>query len=133
MGNTTASDILAEAGRQVSGDRDIHGSVEDSYAMVAQLWEVYLRHSNYNRHNNPSPGQLRIDPADVLEMMSLLKKCRFVYSTEPNRDNFVDDAGYTALAGMVAIPKQQIMPNPEIDDGIRTIAGALRPRIKVQE
>lgn len=131
---TVAIDILAEAGKLVGGGRDIHGSVDNSYSMVAQLWEVYLRHSNFSRHNNPQAGHLHIDTADVLEMLSLLKKGRFVYATEPNRENFVDDAGYVALAGMIAMPKppqhqllRQDHPE-EIDTGIRTIASALRPR-----
>jgi hypothetical protein len=132
MGNTTATDILLEASKQVGGGRDIHGDVDNSYSMAAQLWEVYLRHSNYARHRNQST-RLQIDATDVLEMMSLLKKARFVYATEPNRDNFVDDAGYTALAGMVNLPKQEQHTEPmkeELhDDSVRTIASRLRPRV----
>lgn len=108
MGNTTAVDILEDASQAVGGGRDIHGDVDNSYSMVAQMWEVYLRHANYSRHKNPSI-LLQIDAVDVLEMMSLLKKARFVYAIDVNRDNFADDAGYTALAGMVAAPKQEIM------------------------
>ena len=137
MGNGTATDILEEASKQVGGGRDIHGDVDNSYSMVAQMWEVYLRHANYARHKNSSV-MLRIDAVDVLEMMSLLKKARFVYATEPNRENFVDDAGYTALAGMQCLPKPEPVrepekkpeePHEEFDHGIRTIAGRLRPRI----
>jgi hypothetical protein len=100
--------------------------------MAAQLWEVYLRHSNYARHRNQST-RLQIDATDVLEMMSLLKKARFVYATEPNRDNFVDDAGYIALAGMVNLPKpepakQEQQEEPH-DDSIRTLASRIRPRV----
>jgi Domain of unknown function (DUF6378) len=134
VGNTLATDILSEASKQVGGDRDIHGDVDNSYSMIAQLWEIYLRHSNFRRHGIAAAGHLHIDAIDVLEMMSLLKKGRFVYATEPNRDNFVDDAGYTALAGMQALPKQEPKqeirePHEEVDHGIRTIASALRPRV----
>jgi hypothetical protein len=137
VGNETATDILSEALKHVGGGRDVHGDVDNSYSMVAQMWEIYLRHANYARHKNSSV-MLRIDAVDVLEMMSLLKKARFVYSTEPNRENFVDDAGYIALAGMQALPKREPEPEPakkpdepheEFDHGIRTIAGRLRPRI----
>src|SRR5579864_1866231 len=128
MGNSIATDILSEASKQVGGGRDIHGDVDNSYAMVAQMWEVYLRHSNFQRHNNPAAGHLSIDAVDVLELMSILKKCRHVYSPAVNRDNFVDDVGYVALAGMIAHAKEPAPQVEEIDTGIRTIASALRPR-----
>jgi Domain of unknown function (DUF6378) len=136
VGNVTATDILKEAENNVGGNRDIHGDVDNSYSMVAQFWEVYLRHSNYARHRNQTT-RLQIDAADVMQMMSLLKKARFVYATEPNRENFVDDAGYTALAGMISLPKPEpvkqghtepVREEPR-DDSIRTIAGRLRPRV----
>jgi Domain of unknown function (DUF6378) len=118
----------------VNGGKDIHGPVGDSYAMIAQLWEIYLRHSNYKRHGNPAAGQLSIDAKDVLEMMSLLKKGRDVYSPKMNRENFTDDAGYVALAGMVAQamePPPRQLPKVDIDDveeGIRNIATQFKPR-----
>jgi hypothetical protein len=133
VGNSAATDILEEAGRQVGGEKDIHGNVDNSYSMVAQMWEVYLRHSNYQRHNNPSSSYLKIDAIDVLELMSILKKCRHVYSPTVNRENFVDDAGYVTLAGMIAMPKQQQLEHSDVDVSIRTIAGTLRPRVKASE
>jgi hypothetical protein len=96
-----AIDILTEAGRQVGGGKDIHGSVSGSYGMIAEMWTVYLRHSNLQRHRQ-GDIPLTIDAQDVLEMMSILKKCRGVYSPEMNRENYIDDVGYVALAGMVA-------------------------------
>ena len=125
MGNNTATEILAEASKHVGGNRDIHGDVDGSYTMVAQMWEVYLRHSNQQRHESPSSINLRIDSVDVLEMLSIMKKCRGVYSTSPNRENYVDDAGYVSLAGMIATrPKLD-----EIEDNIRKLASTVRPRV----
>lgn len=125
--------ILAEASKAVDGGRNIHGNVDNSYSMVAQMWEVYLRHSNYSRHNNPSAGHLNIDAADVLEMMSILKKCRFVYATSVNRENFVDDAGYTALAGMLVNQGVPKITHETEDSTVRSLAKALRPRVPTND
>jgi hypothetical protein len=65
---------------------------------VAQMWQLYLRMSNTRRHGGPNIHVV-IDKEDVAQMMSLLKKVRHVYGDPQNEENFIDDLGYTAMAG----------------------------------
>jgi hypothetical protein len=128
---STAVEILTDAAHCVGGGRSIHGDVNPSFEMIAEMWTVYIGHSIARRHN----GTVKVDANDVLEMMSIMKKCRHVYSPEVNRENFVDDAGYTALAGMVvgAASKRPSLPrisagvDAELEGDIRSIATRLRP------
>lgn len=72
-----------------------HGSTEPSFRMVAQLWTVYLDHMLTARQYDA----MTIQPHDVAVMMSLLKIARATYSY--SFDNYVDEAGYTALAALL--------------------------------
>lgn len=93
---TVAASLIETAGTIVTEDRpNVHGATEESFRMIAELWSVYLSHTNSNK--------VQVQPKDVAQMMSMLKKCRSVYGDPDNRDNFVDDIGYTALAGMLQI------------------------------
>ena len=94
-----ASALLKEAHETITKKRPgVHGSAEQSFSLIADLWMVYLRHARKIRGND------RIKPEDVAQMMSMLKKARALYGDATNADNFVDDAGYTALAGMLQLP-----------------------------
>lgn len=96
---TVASGLLKEAHDTIIKKRPgVHGSAEQSFSLIADLWMVYLRHARRVRGND------RIKPEDVAQMMSMLKKARALYGDITNADNFVDDAGYTALAGMLQLP-----------------------------
>ena len=86
---SVAADILQEAARIVDGERELyHGSKERSFTMVASLWSVYLQ----------DKGAPSISTVDVAQMMVLLKIARSVCG-EPVRDHFLDQAGYSAIAG----------------------------------
>jgi hypothetical protein len=99
-----AASLLSKAASVVSYERgNQHGGAEDSFKMIAEFWEIYLRHTHRIRHNIEL--QIEIRPCDVAQMMSLLKKARFVHGDPLNADNFVDDTGYTSLAGMLALPE----------------------------
>jgi hypothetical protein len=119
-----AIEILADAGRQVDGGKDIHGPVLESYSMVGELWGTYIRHINIARRGRAYIQELTIEAEDVLELMSLLKKARNAYSPQSNPENFADDVGYVALAGMVAqatgapdeIPAAKPMPRVNMVD-----------------
>lgn len=63
--------------------------------MIAQFWSIYLSHVNNN-------SAVEINVTDVAEMMSLLKKVRFIFGDKTNDENFTDDIGYVAIAGMFA-------------------------------
>jgi len=94
-----AADLLSEAGRTILKDRPgVHGSAEQSFTMIADMWTVYLRHARKVR------GVDTIKPEDVAHMMVLLKHARAMYGDRLNRDNFIDAIGYEALAGMLQLP-----------------------------
>lgn len=114
-----ASNILKSADKTVSTQRGTdHGDAENSFTMIADLWRVYLEHTNKQRYQNIVT--VNIEPQDVAQMMSLLKKARFVYGKSANPDHFVDDTGYTALAGMM-IGADPTPPMP--DQSQRAMAG----------
>ena len=89
----TRAEILEAAGRCVTGGRDEeYGEPEDSFDLIAQLWEPYIRAACVS----PS-ADVAIRPQDVAILMALLKIARAAVNDKP--DNFVDLAGYAACAG----------------------------------
>lgn len=86
-----SADILTTAASLVSGDRDRqHGDKETNFGNICIMWNAYLA----IRREPAAP----LSPADVAEMMSLMKKAR-KHSGDFNADDYIDDAGYTAIAG----------------------------------
>jgi hypothetical protein len=59
------------------------------------LWRTYISHVEER------PYDSSILPHDVANMMILVKIARSMYG-DYHEDNFVDAAGYAALAGMLA-------------------------------
>ena len=88
-----AGALLAEAAEIVGGARNAtHGDKERSFVAIAGLWNAYL-------DGRKAPGP--ISPRDVAACMVLLKLARSVQGT-PDRDHFLDAAGYAAIAGELA-------------------------------
>jgi hypothetical protein len=82
--------VLIEAHKVINGERqNVYGSPEDSFALIAEYWRVYLK---------------RVDPwltaRDVAIMMTLFKIAR--ESNQHRRDNLVDAAGYIGIAADMA-------------------------------
>jgi hypothetical protein len=78
---------LMKAEKLVNGERGTdYGDMEATHQQVGRMWEAYL---------DLPEGE--ISSSDVAQMMSMLKKVRARYGKH-NADNFVDDAGYTAIA-----------------------------------
>ena len=92
----TRAEILEAAGKCVTGGRDEeYGEPEDSFDLIARLWEPYIRAACV------SPGaNVGIREQDVAILMGLLKIARAAVNDKP--DNFVDLAGYAACAGEAA-------------------------------
>lgn len=112
-----AAMLMNEAAETIVNKRPgVHGSAENSFEMIAQMWSVYLTHKI--RVMTGIDVALPITGVDVAQMMSLLKKGRFVYGNPDNPDNFVDDLGYTALGGMLQLPDPD---SPELADAIAKI------------
>ncbi len=90
-------DLLDEAKQIITGDRqDAYGSPEDSFYLIAQLWDAYL--SAHPRDKKTLGKEMsQIEPIDVARMMTLLKIARMVCGQD-KRDNYADAAGYLAIA-----------------------------------
>ena len=96
MNNTDLSlseKVLLDAGDAIRTRLKEHGNTERSFAMIADMWTAYINHSFTSR------GDVRLRPYDIAQMMSIVKLARSTYGY--SEDNFVDGAGYTALAAML--------------------------------
>lgn len=84
------SDILRTAEQYITKDRAAtHGDAEDSFSTIAHYWNVYLKDKPH------------ISAFDVAMMMALFKVAR-MQSNGKHLDNYVDLAGYCAIAGELA-------------------------------
>ena len=84
----TRAEVLDAAKACVCQNREQeYGAVEDNFAMIADLWSVYLK--------------VEITPVDVGMMMTLLKMARIKGGTF-KEDSFVDACGYIACAAELA-------------------------------
>lgn len=102
-----AASTLDKALKAVTTERgNQHGSAENSFEMIAQMWSVYLNHAAKSRTGEDL--RVSITAFDVAQMMTTLKQCRAVYGDPQNMDNYVDGAGYQALAGMIVTPEKSI-------------------------
>jgi hypothetical protein len=79
-----------------------HGDAEESFRMIGEMWATYLRHTMKVKLGLDTP--ISISPADVANMMADVKRARSVYGDPLAVDNYVDQIGYTSLAGMLALP-----------------------------
>ena len=87
------SEILSEANACITKDRAAtHGNAEDNFAAIAGGWDWWLS----IREHGP------LSAFDVAMMMTIFKTARAA-SNKAHNDNFVDGAGYYALAGEIAM------------------------------
>jgi hypothetical protein len=90
-----APEIATKAAELVGGDRaQQHGDMAENFRQIAALWNAWLI-------DRIQPG-CEITAEDVGQMMSLLKKAR-TKSGSRNPDDYVDDCGYVACAGQIAL------------------------------
>ena len=81
-------EILEQAIQCVCHDRqDQHGKPENTFAVIANLWNTYLE----------ATGAPLVEK-DVAQMMVLFKIARSVCGNVKD-DDYIDAAGYSALAG----------------------------------
>ena len=91
-----AKQALDRASLLVGGDRaETHGSMWENHENIARLWNGYL-------HNKGT-----ITAEDVASMMELLKIARRKLGTF-NEDDYVDGAGYAAVALECAEEQEEI-------------------------
>lgn len=92
---TKAADILNTAAGLVSGDRaSSHGDKLTNHVCIAEMWNGYLR----ARQAVGRPAAL--DAEDVANLMECMKVARRLTGNF-NVDDYVDGAGYAAVAGEV--------------------------------
>lgn len=90
-------DILYEAMHCINVDRAAtHGDAEDSFSEIAKLWDWWLQ--------NRTIPEAELLPEDVAMMMALFKIGR-IAGNPTHDDNYVDLAGYAALAGEISMQK----------------------------
>jgi hypothetical protein len=116
-----AAQLMSEAGQAILKTRPgVHGDAENSFEMIGDLWTVYLRHILRVRG-----GEIVIIKGhDVAQMLSLMKKARATYGDTKNDDNFIDDIGYSALAGMLQLP------DPDEEQATQKVETAVESAIK---
>lgn len=91
----SAEHIAKTAASLVAGDREAsHGSKYKNHANIASLWTAYLRNAGLI-----APTSC-LWPEDVANLMELLKIARRQHGSF-NLDDFVDGAGYAAVAGEI--------------------------------
>lgn len=84
---------LDKTKQTICNDRqDIHGNPEDTHALIAEYWSIYL---------SQELGKIVvIDGSDVAVMMTLFKIARLQVNPA-HSDNIVDGLGYLAIAGEI--------------------------------
>ena len=85
--------VLTGALEQVRSKSKEHGDTTNSFQMMAEFWQTYIRHTSVAR------AALDVQAKDVAQMMVLLKICRTAYGK--SGDNHVDEAGYASLAALL--------------------------------
>ena len=95
--NTT--DILEKTKKLVSKEReDKHGNKIINHENIARLWSSYLQ--------NKFKLNLVLLPEDVACLMTLLKLAR-TQAGKFNLDDYIDAAGYAAIAGEIAQAREK--------------------------
>jgi hypothetical protein len=88
-----ATVILTEAAQIVAGPRNTtHGDKVASFRVIANLWNAYL---------GGRLDQGPITARDVAQLMVLLKIARSIQGASI-RDHYLDQCGYSAIAGELA-------------------------------
>jgi len=91
----TRKSILSVASEIINKDRAAtHGEAENSFQTIADYWSVYL--SKEFHHS------VKLTSLQVAQLMVLFKVAR-AHNNPQHLDNWVDQAGYTALAGEIAM------------------------------
>jgi len=86
-----SEEIAKRAASLVGGDRKAsHGNKLINHTNIAILWNALLT----------IIGDRPLNPHDVCNLMELLKVARR-YSGKTNDDDYIDGAGYAALAGEI--------------------------------
>ena len=90
-----ATEIATKASDLVGGDRhQDHGELLTNFHSIASIWNGYLLARMVNAKSRSLSAE------DVANMMELMKVARRL-SGRTNMDDYVDGAGYAAIAGEI--------------------------------
>lgn len=90
-----ATSLMAEASEAVGTVRGAsHGSMDENFAATAVLWSAYLRY----KFNIDKP----LMGSDVAQLMVLLKMSRTMAGDSSYADHYIDQIGYSGIAGALA-------------------------------
>ena len=90
----TAREIATTAAELVSGDRArLHGDMVENHQKIADVWNGILA----------AAGKLPLKPLDAHDVANMMEGMKIArrYSGVYNRDDYVDGAGYSAVAGAI--------------------------------
>ncbi len=94
-----AADIATAAAALVSGDRAAtHGNMLDNHERIASVWNGILAAAG-------KPTDRPLDAHDVANLMEGMKIARR-YAGSYNADDYIDGAGYSAVAGEIKASQQ---------------------------
>ena len=94
------NDICEQASKIISGERQgQYGAPENSFAVIADLWNGYLRTD-------------RLTPGDVANMMALMKLGR-ISNGVFKEDSYVDAIGYLAIGAELNKKNEHLVNDPE--------------------
>lgn len=97
----TAPAIACRAAELVGGDRaNDHGPMARNFANIAGVWNALLRAAGVLTDGRELDG---VDVANLMEGLKLARR----YSGRVNLDDFIDGAGYAAVAGELAQRAEQ--------------------------
>lgn len=91
-------EILDAVKRTICNDRqDVHGNPEDTHALIANMWNDYLRTIRFGHKSVADPFGNALSAQDVAVMMCLFKIARHAMNPK-HADNLHDLIGYAAIA-----------------------------------
>lgn len=91
--------LMELANKIITKDRaSTHGKAEDSFQIIASYWSVYLT-KQFGFFAN-------ITKIDVAQLMVLFKVAR-IHNNPGHMDNWLDQLGYSALGGEIAIKESE--------------------------
>ena len=89
-----AQQIAEKAAQLVSGERAAqHGDKLTNHENIARGWQAYLE-----SRADPTAPLNALDAANMMEIMKVMRRCAGAH----NLDDYIDGAGYAALAGEIA-------------------------------
>jgi hypothetical protein len=114
------AEVLDKAKAAVTDREGKYGHPRDNFERIARRWQTHL----VNRYGadeiaRPDGTPVMLDADDVAAMLVDVKLAR-AESGVYHPDNFIDVAGYAALAAEIGAPPRQVQPSADMLKGMVT-------------